>query len=472
MRFAEPDAYLEIGKLHNRARTFRNISIFTVATFAICAGADIRTACAAETKQEFPKLGGMQIGKSPYEGNLSNADYRAEIAKLDFVVISRATPTLVDYARDIKAHNPDIVIAKYKNIAEVPLTDTYYDTPQRNKLNAGKGPNGTNAFDWWARDANGNRISTWVNNDRANLTEYVKPDANGQRWPQWRAQFDYDLFMKDPVWDGWYMDLTNWRPKWKGGPSADFSGGQVSEEEHNAAYRRGNRAYWDAIRQLTPDTLILVNFDWFLYDDNGKRNENLGPYEGANGGYIEYRMSWTGAQNNWQEIYTWYRRSMGYFVEPKFVLFDVKGPPNNYQFFRYSFATCLMADGYFDYSPEDGFRKGTVEWFDEFDLAGTATTRWMGLAVSLPPDNSWQSGVYRRDFENAVVLVNPYQNGRVTVSLESGLTRIDGRQDPVVNNGRVADQVTLEAGDGIVLLRDTAVIPDTKRPKPPVLSSE
>jgi len=456
--------------LNIRTRKFRNVLTLVVIIGAMSATADSEAAGAVQAKQVFPKLGGMQIGKTRYDGNLSNPDYRAELAKLDYVVLSRPTPTLMDYARDLKAANPDIVVAKYQNIAEVSVADTYYYNPQRNKLSAEKGPNSTNAFDWWARDANGNRISTWVGTYRTNLTEYTKPDANGERWPQWMAKFEYDNFGKDPVWDGSYMDLTNWRPKWKGGPSGDFSGGQVSELEHNRAYRRGNRAYWDALRQLSPGKLILVNHDWFLFDDRG--NIDLGVYEGANGGYLEYRMAWSGATNNWLEIYRWYRLSMGYFVEPKFVLFDVLGPTDNYQFFRYAFATCLMADGYFDYSPEDEFRKGTVEWYDEYDLAGAANTRWMGRAISDPPDNPWQSGVYRRDFENAVVLVNPYQNGRATVSVESGLTRIDGRQDPVTNNGRVADLVTLEAGDGIVLLKDTAGVPSGKRPKPPVLSAE
>ena len=66
----------------------------------------------ARGKDEFPKLGGMQIGTSPYDGNLANADYRKEIARLDYAVISSPTTQLTNYAKDIKRHNPNIIIAK------------------------------------------------------------------------------------------------------------------------------------------------------------------------------------------------------------------------------------------------------------------------------------------------------------------------------------------------------------------------
>ena len=422
------------------------------------------------SKPEFPRLGGMQIGLSRYADGVADPEYQAEIAKLDYAVINRSDPNLTEFAKQIKALNPDIVLAKYQNIAETRLNDNFYNTPMREKLDSEKGPNNTNAFDWWLRDANGNRLELWPNTYRVNVSEYVQPDANGDRWPQWRAKYEYDLNMKDPVWDGWYMDLTTWEPKWKGGPPGDFSGGKVSEEEHNRAYRRAHRAYWNEIRKLTPDRLILVNHNWYDFDSDG--NLELGEYEGANGGYLEYKMNWASNERDWTKIYRWYRLSMSYFVEPKFVLFDANGRPDDYQFFRYAFATSLMADGYFEYSPNDEYQKGTVLWYDEFDLAGRADTRWMGRPVSNSPDRAWQNGVYRRDFENAVALVNPMQNGQATVTVEDGLTRIAGRQDPAVNNGRAAKTITLEAGDGIILVRNSSVDRNDSRPKPPTLFAE
>jgi len=161
---------------------------------------------------------------------------------------------------------------------------------------------------------------------------------------------------------------------------------------------------------------------------------------------------------------------MEYFVDPKIVIFNVEGDVDDYQFFRYAFATCLMNAAFFDYSPANEYIFGTVEWFDEFDLAGKADTNWLGLSISDPPKRPWQKGVYRRDFENGVALVNPRGNGKVTVTIEDGFRRINGKQDPVVNNGRQTNQITLKDGDGIVLISNTPNSPKKpKKPKAPVM---
>jgi hypothetical protein len=178
------------------------------------------------------------------------------------------------------------------------------------------------------------------------------------------------------------------------------------------------------------------------------------------GGILERVMHWERsieAKEGWHTLRLWYKWTMGYMKAPKLVVFNVQGEPDDYRFFRYAFATCLMDDGYFDYSPEGTYNFGTVQWFDEFDLAGSARTDWMGRAISPPQNSAWKSGVYRRDFENAVVLVNPRGNGERTVSLESGLKRFNGKQDPKTNNGQPVSSVRLLDGDGIVLLRTSTV---------------
>ena len=133
--------------------------------------------------------------------------------------------------------------------------------------------------------------------------------------------------------------------------------------------------------------------------------------------------------------------------------------PEDYQWFRYTFGTCLLQDGYYVYGAAD-FPSGSSLWFDEFDRAGQDNTAWMGAGIDGPgnpgaagPDNAWWSGLYGRDFEHAVVLVNPRGNGPQTVAMESGLRRLRGLQDPVANSGQAVSAVTLEDGDGIVLVR-------------------
>ncbi len=81
-------------------------------------------------------------------------------------------------------------------------------------------------------------------------------------------------------------------------------------------------------------------------------------------------------------------------------------------------------------------------------------------------------GVWRRDFENGIVLVNPTSE-TITVSqsdvsgplLRTGIRRILGTQDPNWNNGQaVTAGITIPSGDGIILLADRIAAP---RPLPP-----
>jgi hypothetical protein len=52
-----------------------------------------------------------------------------------------------------------------------------------------------------------------------------------------------------------------------------------------------------------------------------------------------------------------------------------------------------------------------------------------------------------------MVLVNPQSTAR-TVQLEPGWRRLLARQDPTTNNGQPVSELTLQPGDGIVLVRN------------------
>ena len=296
---------------------------------------------------------------------------------------------------------------------------------------------------------------------RSNPTAWTKPDSNGDRWPEWKAKYDYNWMMKDKVWDIYYQDVVSWKPKFQARQiDADFSGGKVNEAKTiYKAWRQAHNDHWKKMRQLRPDVMVVGNINWYLqHHDKGVLNMPL--YEQQiEGGILEHVMHWTHsveAKEGWHTLRQWYSWSMGYMKDPKLVIFNVYGDPSDYRFFRYAFATCLMDDGYFDFSPEGRYNFGTVQWFDEFDLAGTAGPDWMGRAVSPPQMTAWKNGVFRRDFENAVVLVNPRGNGARTINLEPGLVRIKGSQDATVNNGKAASSVRLLDGDGIILRRTTS----------------
>jgi len=87
----------------------------------------------------------------------------------------------------------------------------------------------------------------------------------------------------------------------------------------------------------------------------------------------------------------------------------------------------------------------------------------LGNATSSPQTTAWQRGVFRRDFENGIALVNRKGNGAQTVQLETSFKRLLGNQAPGVNNGQTVTSVTLQDRDGIILMR----LAPTTTPDPP-----
>src|SRR6185437_9522806 len=130
------------------------------------------------------------------------------------------------------------------------------------------------------------------------------------------------------------------------------------------------------------------------------------------------------------------------------------GDPHDYQAMRYGLGSTLLGDAYYSFTDASQGYYGSV-WFDEFDVK---------LGQGSPaPTTAWQSGVWRRDFDNGIVLVNPKGNGPRTVTLETDFVKVKGTQDPVTNNGQTVRTVTLKDRDGIILLRKNPV----KRPASP-----
>jgi hypothetical protein len=167
--------------------------------------------------------------------------------------------------------------------------------------------------------------------------------------------------------------------------------------------------------------------------------------------------SWSAeAWGGWKELMTEYRRMIGGLAEPKVAIFAQIGSKTDYQAMRYGLASCLMDDGYYSFSSSSSY--SDTPWFDEFDAN-------LGAATSAPATTAWQNGVFRRDFENGIVLVNPKGNGVRTVNLETDFKRLSGSQASAVNNGQTGRSVTLNDRDGIILLRMNAV--SLQKPAPP-----
>ncbi len=399
----------------------------------------------------FPRLGGYLIGAPQ---NYEDPAYQLQMAKLDVVVLgvwpgweSGRGTTFEQVIRNIKSRNPQTRVFQYiLNEAVTTNTSAYPEVQQK-----------VREMSWWlypTASCCSAVPSFWGGHNTINNTAFSPRDANGDRWIDWYAKWSVERYFKpNPSLDGFFTDNFFWKPRVDGDWNRDGVKDSAGDPTVQRWQREGLRQHVDLLRNLMPGKLQIGNTaDW------GASNANITEFRGAlNGGVMEALLGYSYSPEtwgSWGEMMAQYRRQIGAMASPRLAIFHQNGDPRNYQEFRYGFASCLMDDAYYYFSTDDSYHG--VNWFDEFDAE-------LGKAVSSPPTSAWSSGVFRRDFENGIVLVNPKGNGTRTVQLESEYRRVNGKQDPTTNNGQATRSVTLKDRDGIVLLRAVSL----PRPLPP-----
>lgn len=418
------------------------------------------SAIAAE-KAGFPRLGGYKIG-APHD--YDSAAKQEALSGLDLIVLNNFPGwetahgmTMEQVARAIKSRNPQAKIFTYVNVNEVATTGETWK-PLRDKLNQER---------WWLYSAgtSGSPVaSSWAGAALTNFTSAV-PSSSGERYVDWYSKWAHSQYFRSaPSIDGSFTDNFFLKPRKDGDWNRDGSTDAKSSSTAVTLTRAGLRRHIEVLRGLMPGKYQLGNISEF-----GAPNATYPEFQGLlHGGVLEHHIGetwspegidWEGTNNNWgswAEMMRRYRKAMSGVAEPKLVIFNQKGDPSDYQSMRYGLTSAMMDDAYYDFSDATGKMYSTVPWFDEYDAE-------LGQATSSPPTAAWKSGVYRRDFENGIALVNPRGNGSVTVDLGDEFRRIGGTQVPAINNGQLTTRVTLRDRDGIILLRKNAVY----RPHPP-----
>ena len=410
----------------------------------------------------FPRLGALAMGAKDYQ----REEYRAELSRADLVVLGfyrgwrNDGMTVRDVLQDLKRRNQDILLGTYTSVSEVFITGATRDITE--KIERERGPGGAGR-DWWARNKDGERISTWPNTFDVNITEFAKPDSNGDRFPEYMAKRYYSIYFRDiPEFDFVFLDIARIGPK----GSPDWNGDGVNDSRENDTsktwWRQGIINYVEKLRSLDPSLFFIGNTTtWREYDipqyhqvfDGGLMERLIGAsysYEGSNSDGTVNRWG------SWSMMMDVYRSQKAQMRDPAVMLFTMAGQVDDYPLMRYGLTSCLLDDGFFAFIDVENVHSSNP-WFDEYAVE-------LGAALDLPPTEPWRNGVYRRDFENGVVLVNPRKNGPQTLQLEPGLKRFLGSQDPSHNNGQRVETITLADRDGIILLRDG---PRAAKPSPP-----
>jgi hypothetical protein len=387
----------------------------------------------------YPRLLGMNIGSKNYD----EPAYQEQLARLDVVILGfypgwkgdRDGSVIRSTVQQLKRRNPGLKVGQYTVLNEAG------DDPRKNAADRDK-IDKLDREGWWLRDTSGakQRWSSAYGAWDINITRFAKADANGERYPQWLARRDAErYFLRVPELDIWYFDNVMERSRvgagdWRG------AGQNVSgkDPEVAGAFREAMAAEWTAAKKLAPRAILMGN-----PDNDLSQPEYRGRLQGA---FLEGLMgaSYSLERQGWRVMMDRYYGVFANLLEPKLVGFNVHGRADDYRFFRYAFASCLLGDGYFSFT-EARTGYGGVAWFDEYDQR-------IGKAAEPPPRAPWRDGVWRRRYENAMVLVNPDAVPH-TVSLEPGWRHVAGTQAPDVNDGKAAREVTLAPHDGVLLIR-------------------
>lgn len=315
--------------------------------------------------------------------------------------------------------------------------------------------------------------------------EFIAGDVAGQANTAYNAAPDMDGIFLDNCWQAPY-NAGDWNID---GVTEQLNGknGWVTDPEVVNAYRQGNAEFAQKIHALGAaqnKMAICNNGNWpqaASFATPPAPPTAIGPlYHQFDGGVDEAVI---GASFS-KETYAGFNVAMQYYIdlmamvaEPKLEIFNQEGlradgsdpyDSTPYRAMRYGICMALMNDGYYageTAASHIGPSYGTKVWFDEYDAGGLGqgylgqpVTNWKGAAQTKARWNYGPLGVWAREFEGGIAIVNPKGNGPVTLTIQDLGGQLWkhflGTEDPEVNNGQdVTSSITLADRDGVILLR-------------------
>lgn len=368
-----------------------------------------------------------------------------ELSRYDLLILDMEvqvnTPKQLELIRSL---NPDIIILAYVTSQEI--LDPPSELPKnslRYRLYHQLAP------EWFLTSANGSRIANWPSTSMLNVTN-LGPEIQGKRWNTFLPEFMHKEVMKSGYWDGIFFDNAWDDVSFVHHGDLDINADGLANEDPvsiDNAWKSGMEEMLKTSRAFEGEEAILLGNggDGFRDSLNGRMFESFPtPEEGG----------WTGSLQSYQIHLSSSRDPAISIIN---VNTDNTGIMEDYDRFRFGLASALMGDGF--YSFDDGDQGHAVNWF--FDEYKIELGRPTGKAKNVfsPKQNAWQHGVWRRDFQQGMVLLNS-TNAVVEIPLEGFFETIEGTQDRAVNTGEIIDRVILQPQDGRLLLRPFSFLDD------------
>ena len=357
--------------------------------------------------EDFSKLISFDILILPMEAQVYNRDF-------------------FSYAR---ANKPSLVILAYVPSRSINILDIEDYAQIRKRLKAGI------KDDWYLKSSEGKVVSAWPGTIPVNVTT---------GWNAHLPQFLKETILSTNLWDGIFYDEVQDSMQYLNGGDIDINQDRIVENKQtmDELWQDGVEVLLRNSRELFGNKTIIMT--------NGSSLPQYTPY--VNGRMFE---NFPAPEEGflWPRIMKQYISLQTQVLTPRLFVINANtrngGAQNNYQRVRYSLASTLLGDGYFgfDFGDQD---HGQVWQYDEYNVV-------LGNAKSSPLSidgisTEISKGVWRRDYEQGVVLVNAHDETSV-IDLAGEYEHIHGTQDPRANSGVITDSVSLAPRDGRILLR-------------------
>lgn len=390
-----------------------------------------------------------------------------DLAIIDAEIINTMPEYLGPTGR-IRTANPNTLIVTYFSGGDVNYS---FGLPINAAYNGGVRP------EWLLRDIYGTEIPLFELTS-GEWTRALNPTTSVNEYlPRYLADAVLSRGLVDGVFYDWASTSISWlnrrRPPLHGPIDIDGDGladpDTVVDQRWTEGYRR---MLENSRREFGPGTLILGNGGW---------NTGTDYAEQLNGIMIEQFLEGEDAAPDtfgWAALMQTYAHYQRASREPRLsIIMANRDDETDFRFMRFALASTLMFDGYFIFTNRSvpGPAYQTARWYDEYavDVVTGRAERALRAKgyLGLPRSGSYRAdqpqvtlsdvleqggqaddAVWRRDFANGIVLVNP-SHAEQTVKLGGIYRKILGIIDPAFNDGALLSALSLPARSGAILLR-------------------
>jgi len=402
-------------------------------TFLIFAlgGAFVFPVNAFEIKETYPKIANYYLQPLIPKNDYDN------LSKYDLLILDIDTQT-IDSSMFVflKEKNEDIKFLAYIPSQSVNSQDLSYWARWRKLTNEKAESN-----NWWLRDSNNKIISF---SDIWPTIKFINPE---QGWSDYLSDLIANDAMQRNIWDGIFYDMVFANLSWlnNGDIDIDNDGEKESIDEINKHWQMCMNELIKKTKEKIGNDPLIANVDmpdYYGENLNGLMTEN-------------FPVKWLG-ENSWSILMNHYLNNLpDKNLSPQIYVINANtentGVMDNYRKVRFGLTSTLLGDGYFSFDYGDESHAQTW-WYDEYDVnLGKAQSEEYNLLEN--KGKEIKPGLWRRDFENGVALVNSTEQTQNYFFNNEEFEYINGKQDRRVNNGSKTNLISLEPKDGVVLLK-------------------